>query len=264
MSNIEWTEQTWNPVTGCTRVSAGCDHCYAVQMTKRLGAMGKKKYEGLVNDGKQHFNGVVKMHEHTLVEPLKRKVPTLYFVNSMSDLFHPSVSEEFIAQVFETMQEANWHTFQILTKRPERAATLSARLPWPGNVWLGTTVEDERVKGRISDLRRTGAQIAFLSCEPLIGPLSRLPFSGIDWVITGGESGSKARPMDPDWVRGIRDRCVKYGVPYFFKQWGTIANNPDPQDPTAKKNGGTAKGGRMLDGRTWDEMPERVQKTSVG
>jgi protein gp37 len=224
-------------------------------MTRRLAAMGKDKYAGLVNQGKDHFNGVVKCHEDVLDQPLRRCKPTVYFVNSMSDLFHPAVPEAFIEQVFGVMRKASWHTFQILTKRPDRAASLSPSLPWPENVWLGATVEDSRVKHRIKDLRRTGSAVKFLSCEPLIGPLPRLPISGIHWVITGGESGGGARPVEADWIRQVRDRCVHYAVPHFFKQWGKLANNPNPHDPTAKRNGGTAKGGRMLDGRTWDEMP---------
>jgi protein gp37 len=222
--------------------------------------MGQEKYQGLVNQGKGHFNGVVKCHEDVLQQPLKRGKPTVYFVNSMSDLFHPGVPDEFIIRVFDMMQRAHWHTFQVLTKRPERAVELSPLLPWPTNVWLGTTVEDERVKHRIKHLRSTGAAIKFLSCEPLIGALPRLPLSGIDWVITGGESGSGARPMKLEWVRQIRDRCQRYGVPHFFKQWGQLANNPDPDDPTAKANGGKAKGGRLLDGRTWDEMPRYLDR----
>lgn len=257
-SRIEWTEATWNPITGCTRVSPGCDHCYAVRHTHRLESCGQAKYAGLTvlnRKGQRHFNGKVLCHEHELERPLAWGRPLVIFVNSMSDLFHPEVPDKFIRRVFETMEQADWHTFQILTKRPERAADLSPALPWPENIWLGTSVEDARVKERIRHLRQTGAAVKFLSCEPLIGPLPRLALSGIDWVITGGESGAGARPMAADWVRQIRNRCIDRGVPHFFKQWGQLANNPDPTDPTAKTNGGVAKGGRMLDGRTWDEMP---------
>lgn len=257
-SHIEWTGATWNPVTGCTRVSAGCDNCYAVRHTHRLEAFGQEKYAGLTvlnNKGQRHFNGRVLCHEAELSRPLSWRRPTLIFVNSMSDLFHREVPEDFIRRVFESMANADWHTFQVLTKRPERAADLSPALPWPENVWLGTSIEDQRVVDRVSHLKQTNAAVKFLSCEPLIGPLADLPLSEVDWVIAGGESGPRARSLDPEWLRDLRDRCVDDGVPFFFKQWGKQANNPAPSDPTAKKNGGSAKGGRMLDGETWDEMP---------
>ena len=257
-SGIEWTDATWNPVTGCTRVSAGCDNCYAVRTTRRLEACGQSKYAGLTvlnPRGERYFNGVVKCHEESLGIPQGWRTPRRVFVNSMSDLFHKGVPDEFIHRVIDEIRLCSWHTFQVLTKRPERAAALSAAIDWPPNLWLGTSVEDDRVLGRISHLRRTGAAVKFLSVEPLIGPIRRLPLSGIGWVIVGGESGPGARPMPASWVRDIRDRCLGAGVPFFFKQWGKASNNPDPNDPSAKSNGGTAKGGRMLDGRAWDEMP---------
>lgn len=258
-SSIEWTEATWNPVTGCTRVSAGCDNCYAVAMTKRLDAIGQEKYQGLVNPGKQHFNGVVKLHRDSLIIPLRRNKPTLYFVNSMSDLFHKEVPQKFIQAVFDVMAQTPHHTYQILTKRPDRMACIVPRLsvaddklysenPLP-NVWLGTSVENQATaEERIPFLQKTPAAVRFLSCEPLLGPLDLReylnPFASlgceIHWVIVGGESGWNARPMKKTWVRSIRKQCHDAGVAFFFKQWGG-----------AKKK----KAGRVLDGRTYDEMP---------
>lgn len=239
-SQIEWTDATWNPVTGCTRVSAGCDHCYAAKLTKRLAAMGQSKYIGLINPKKKHFNGVVKLHPDGLEQPLKWKKPQVIFVNSMSDLFHKDVPLDFIQEVFDIMRRADWHQFQILSKRSERLEELSPLIDWPENVWQGVSVEDESVAFRIDNLRRTGAFIKFLSLEPLLGAMPELPLEGIDWVIVGGESGPSARPMDPEWVREIREQCLDKGVPFFFKQWG--GRN--------KK-----RTGRLLDGRTWDQMP---------
>jgi len=259
-SKIEWTQATWNPVTGCSHASAGCDHCYAVRMTHRLAHMATDKYDGLTHlnaRGERHFNGVVRCHDDVVERPLSWNTPTTIFVNSMADLFHRKVPTAFIHRVFEVMAACPHHTFQVLTKRPERAAKLSAELPWRENIWMGTSVEDQRVVERIDHLRKTGADCRFLSVEPLIGPIPRLSVAGIGWVITGGESGPGARPVDAAWVRSLRDRCERYDVPHFFKQWGRLANNPDPLDPTAKQNGGSAKGGRLLDGRTWDEMPGR-------
>lgn len=221
-SSIEWTEATWNPVTGCTRASAGCDHCYAVFMTQRLARMGHVKYQGLVNPDKRHFNGVVKLHPETLGVPLRWKKPRTIFVNSMSDLFHRKVPDGFILQVFDVMRRAEWHQFQVLTKRPERAAALDLLIDWPANVWMGTSVEDARVRHRIDDLRRTSARVRFLSLEPLIGPLPDLNLDGIDWVIVGGESGRHARPMEAAWVKDIQDQCKKAGVAFFFKQLGSV------------------------------------------
>ncbi|MFA9478967.1 DUF5131 family protein [Phycisphaerales bacterium AB-hyl4] len=195
-TKIEWTEATWNPVTGCTRASAGCDNCYAVRHTHRLESCGQSKYTGLTvlnRQGRRHFNGVVKCHDADLSRPLQWKKPLVIFVNSMSDLFHPAVPADFIRRVFKVMEVCPHHTFQVLTKRPERAAELSPSLPWLDNIWLGTSVEDGRVTSRVDELRRTGAVIKFLSVEPLIGPIPVLPVAGIDWVITGGESGAKAQ-----------------------------------------------------------------------
>lgn len=230
-SSIEWTESTWNPVTGCTKISAGCKHCYAERMAKRLHAMGSKNYA----------NGfALTLQEHALDLPLRWKTPQTIFVNSMSDLFHKDVPEEFIQRVFQTMRAADWHQYQILTKRAERLRVLSSTLPWAPHIWMGVSVEDNRVVSRVDELRQTGAAVKFLSLEPLIGPLPDLTLEGIDWVIAGGESGPGARPMDPAWVREIRDRCVESGVPFFFKQWGGVNKK---------------KTGRVLDGRTWDELP---------
>jgi protein gp37 len=231
-SSIEWTEATWNPLTGCTKVSPGCKHCYAERMAKRLQGMNHPSY----------VNGFrLTLHERLLTLPLEWKKPRTIFVNSMSDLFHKDVPTEFIFRVFETMCQASQHRFQVLTKRPERAAALSLLLPWPENVWLGTSVETATYFSRIDDLRRSGAQVKFLSLEPLLGPLGGIELEGIDWVIVGGESGPKARPMDSSWVTEIRDICVARSVPFFFKQWGGVQKK---------------RTGRILEGRTWDEMPK--------
>lgn len=240
-SNIEWTQATWNPVSGCTRVSAGCDLCYAVALTRRLEAMGQEKYAGLVNPDKKHFNGRIRVHPDTLDIPLRWRKPRRVFVNSMSDLFHPNVPDEFIKEVFSIMVQADRHEFQLLTKRPERAAAMGAELPWPYNVWLGTSVEDERVISRVDELRSSPAKLKFLSLEPLIGPLSSLCVEGIDWVIVGGESGPGSRPISEEWVLDIRDLCLRQGVPFFFKQWGGVNKK---------------RTGRTLEGRTWDQFPE--------
>jgi len=241
-SRIEWTEATWNPVTGCDRVSAGCDNCYALALAKRLKAMGNPRYQ---TDGRPETSGPgfgVAMHHDALGLPLSWRKPRVVFVNSMSDLFHPKVSEEFITEVFGVMALCPQHTFQVLTKRPRRMVAVMERLhpePLP-NVWLGTSVESEDRMSRVDLLRRVPAAVRFLSLEPLLGPLPSLDLTGIGWVITGGESGPRARPIDPEWVRDIRDRCVEAGVPFFHKQWG----------------GRTPKaGGRDLDGEVWDEMP---------
>jgi len=232
---IEWTEYTWNPVTGCTRVSEGCLHCYAERMACRLQAMRNPNY----SDG-----FAVRLHEHMLVKPLSWKTPGLIFVNSMSDLFHEEVPEEYVRRVFEVMERAHWHRFQILTKRSRRLVELAHRLPWPANVWMGVTVESDRYVDRIDHLRSTPAATKFLSLEPLLGPLPRLDLGGIDWVIAGGESGPGARPMEPAWVRQVRDKCIEAGVPFFFKQWGGVRKKA---------------AGRVLDDRIWDEMPERMK-----
>jgi len=340
-SRIEWTDATWNPVTGCTRASEGCDNCYAVVMTKRLEAMGQEKYAGLVNLGKNHFNGVVRTHEDALLLPLTWKKPRQIFVNSMSDLFHKDVPFEFIDKVFAVMALCPQHVFQVLTKRPDRMAEyLNDRLQpgagetvgadrrsfisaecyrileeggecdpdkdanwteagshrrmgwaWPlPNVWIGSSVEDQvAADERIPHLLKCPAAVRFLSCEPLLGPVdlaltrsdrvahvlkSSSSFPGfastgkkeslIHWVICGGESGHKARPMHPDWARSLRDQCQAARVPFFFKQWGEFApgdqippaHSLDPQRPSGfTYRVGKKAAGRLLDGRTWDEVP---------
>ena len=231
-SSIEWTEVTWNPVTGCTKISHGCKFCYAERMAKRLRAMGVDKY-------RQGFS--VSVHESTLDEPLKWRKPRLVFVNSMSDLFHKSVPLSFIKSVFEVMNRASQHTFQVLTKRPRRVMALGGRLRWTPNIWLGASIESEMWMRRLDQLKATSAHTKFLSLEPLLGPLSGIPLQEIDWVIVGGESGPAARPMEADWVRDIRDNCLQSNVPFFFKQWGGVFKK---------------KTGRMLDNRIWDQMPE--------
>ena len=231
-SSIEWTEATWNPVTGCTKISEGCRNCYAARMAKRLKAMGNKRYS----------NGFKVTLHHDLIDiPLNWKKPKRIFVNSMSDLFHQDVPTSFIKDVFNTMNMGNWHHFQILTKRPERVLEIADELNWTPNIWLGVSVEDERVLHRIDVLKQIPAFIRFLSCEPLIGPLHNLRLEGIHWVIVGGESGPGARPMNPEWVRSIRDQCREQNVAFFFKQWGGVQKH---------------RTGRILDNRTWDEYPQ--------
>ncbi len=230
-SGIEWTEATWNPVTGCTKISPGCKHCYAERMAERLQAMRQPNYA---------HGFELTLQPHMLELPLRWKKPQTIFVNSMSDLFHPGVPLAYMREVFDVMARAHWHRFQILTKRAERLEELSPRLPWAPNVWMGVSVETARYTSRIDHLRGTGARVKFLSLEPLLGPLPGLDLSGIDWVIVGGESGPGARPMDPAWATDLRDQCQRASVPFFFKQWGG----------TNKK-----RAGRALDGRVWDEMP---------
>ena len=242
-SRIEWTQATWNPVTGCTRVSAGCDNCYAARMSYRLECMGNEAYTGLTvlnGHGRRHFNGVIKCHPDRLHEPRRWRKSRLVFVNSMSDLFHRDVPFSFIRDVFAVMNDCPQHTFQILTKRPEIAAKLAFRLDWTPNIWMGTSVEDRQVTHRIRDLERIRAKVRFLSLEPLLGPLPKLRISRMHWVIVGGESGPGARPMEAEWVRPIRDHCVAQGVPFFFKQWGGVNKK---------------KAGRVIDRRAWDQMP---------
>lgn len=230
-SSIEWTESTWNPLTGCAKISPGCQHCYAERMARRLQAMGHPNYA----------NGFrLTLHEHALELPLRWRRPQTIFVNSMSDLFHKEVPVEFIQRVFDVMSRAHWHRFQVLTKRAERLAELSSRLIWAGNIWMGVSVESQRYTSRIDRLRETGAAIKFLSLEPLLGLLPGLDLRGIDWVIVGGESGPGARPVQESWVLDIRDRCWQAGVPFFFKQWGGVNKK---------------KAGRELRGRIWNEMP---------
>jgi protein gp37 len=230
-STIEWTESTWNPVTGCDKISPGCRHCYAERMTLRLKAMGQPNYR----------NGFrLTTHESTLNLPLEWKKPQTIFVNSMSDLFHEGVPPEFIVKTFEVMNSAHWHRYQILTKRSERLLKLSSELPWADHIWMGVSVENQDFQYRIDHLRQTGAKVKFLSLEPLLGPLPGLNLDSIDWVIVGGESGPGARPMKQEWVMEIKEQCLAVGIPFFFKQWGGINKK---------------KAGRLLEGRTWDEMP---------
>jgi protein gp37 len=231
-SHIEWTDSTWNPITGCNKISPGCKNCYAERMAKRLKLMGAERYR----------NGFqLTLHTDVVELPLQWKKPRTIFVNSMSDLFHERVPADFILKVFETMQAAHWHTFQILTKRSERLASLARALPWPKNVWMGVSVESQDYTFRIDHLRTVPAAVRFLSVEPLLSEITRLPLKGIDWVIVGGESGPKCRPMKAEWAREIRDACLKQEIPFFFKQWGGVRKKST---------------GRILDGRTWDEMPE--------
>jgi len=230
-SGIEWTESTWNPVTGCTKVSPGCKHCYAKRMAKRLRAMGQANYA----------NGFeLTLQPHMLELPLRWKKPQTVFVSSMSDLFHDGVPIEYVRRVFDVMRRAHWHRFQVLTKRAERLARLAPELEWTENVWMGVSVETDRYRHRIDLLRSTPARVKFLSLEPLLGPLHDLDLEGIDWMIVGGESGPKARPMEGAWVTDLRDQCRRAGVPFFFKQWGG-------------KN--KKKAGRVLQWRTWSQMP---------
>ncbi|MFZ0964667.1 MAG: phage Gp37/Gp68 family protein [Terriglobia bacterium] len=234
-STIEWTESTWNPLTGCDKVSPGCKHCYAERMSHRLQAMGQPNYS----------NGFkLTLHEQALELPLRWKKPQTIFVNSMSDLFHKSVPVAFVLRAFDVMRRADWHQYQILTKRSDRLLELSPKLPWMPHMWMGVSVESEKYTFRIDHLRQTAAKVKFLSLEPLLGPLYDLDLERIDWVIAGGESGPGARRMDPEWVTGIRDQCVKANVPFFFKQWGGVSKK---------------KAGRKLEGKTWDQMPDTFQ-----
>lgn len=233
-SQIEWTEATWNPVTGCNKISPGCKHCYAERLSKRLKAMGQANYK----------NGFkLTMQPQMLEVPLRWKKPQTIFVNSMSDLFHKDIPLEYIKRVFDVMKRAHWHRFQVLTKRADRLAELSSELEWASNIWMGVSVENQKYVPRIDDLRKTGAMTKFLSLEPLLGPLKNLDLSEIDWVIVGGESGYGARPMLVNWVTDIRKQCQKAGVAFFFKQWGGFNKK---------------KTGRMLEGKTWDEMPSKL------
>lgn len=239
-SSIEWTGATWNPVTGCTKISAGCKHCYAERMAGRLHAMGQVNYR----------NGFkLTLQPQMLGMPLRWKKPQTIFVNSMSDLFHKDVPAGYILEVFDVMRQAHWHRFQVLTKRADRLAEIDRFLDWPPNVWMGVSVEAEAFMPRIDFLRRTGARLKFLSLEPLLGPLPTLDLRDIHWVIVGGESGPGARPMETDWVTDIRDQCQRSGVAFFFKQWGGWNKK---------------KTGRVLGGRTWDEMPDVFKDKSNG
>ena len=239
-TTIEWTEATWNPTTGCDRTSPGCDHCYALTLARRLKAMGNPKYQV---DGDPRTSGPgfgLTLHREHLDVPKRWSAPRTIFVNSMSDLFHPDVPDSFINDVFAVISDTPRHTYQILTKRSKRLAALAETLAWPDNLWMGVSVESARYKFRIDDLRETPAAIKFLSIEPLLAPVGKLDLNGIKWVIVGGESGPKARPVEYKWIVDIRDQCIANGIPFFFKQWG----------------GRTPKsGGRELDGREWDEIP---------
>lgn len=235
-SRIEWTQCTWNPVTGCTKISPGCLNCYAERMARRLQAMGQPNYR----------NGFrVTLHPHTLEMPLHWRQPRTVFVNSMSDLFHEDVPLEFIQQIFDVMRRMPQHRFQILTKRSGRLSQLATDLPWAENIWMGVTVESSDYIARIHDLRETDAAIKFISFEPLLAPIAKCDLGGIDWVIVGGESGPGARPMDRQWVVDIRDRCLAANVPFFFKQWGGV---------NKKRNG------RSLDNITWNELPDAITR----
>lgn len=231
ISGIEWTDATWNPVTGCTKISPGCKNCYAERLALRLRKMRNRRYQ----------NGFsVTLHPDQLNLPLRWTKPKMIFVNSMSDLFHEAVPESHILRAFEVMQKANWHIFQILTKRAERLSRLAPALPWPSNIWQGVSVENQTYTKRVFYLQKVPAAVRFLSVEPLLGPIARLPLDGMHWVIVGGESGPRHREIKPEWIRQIRSQCLALGIPFFFKQWGGM---------TAKS------GGRILDGRTWDQMP---------
>jgi protein gp37 len=233
-SRIEWTECTWNPVTGCSKISTGCKHCYAERMALRLQAMGQPNYR----------NGFhVTIHQHMLDLPLRWRNPKKIFVNSMGDIFHQLVPYDFVAESFGVMTKAAQHQFQLLTKRSLRLWQLASDLPWPENIWVGVTVETADYLERIDHLRQTGAAVKFVSFEPLLGPIPDINLEGINWVIAGGESGPGARPIEVDWVRNIREQCVEQNVPFFFKQWGGV---------NKKKNG------RSLDGRTWNALPQQA------
>ena len=237
-SAIEWTETTWNPLTGCKKISPGCKRCYAERMSMRLKAMGQRNYR----------NGFdLTLHEHMLDAPLKWKKPQTIFVNSMSDLFQEDVPLDFIQRAFATMKAAHWHRFQVLTKRSDRLRKLNDAIEWPPNVWMGVSVENSKYQFRIDDLRATGAVIKFLSLEPLLGPLSNLDLTGIDWAIVGGESGPGARRVEREWIADLRDQCAVAGVSFFFKQWGGVNKK---------------KSGRTLDGRKHDDMPRIVSARS--
>ncbi len=250
-SAIEWTDATWNPVTGCTEVSPGCDHCYARTFAERWRGIPGHPYE-------QGFD--LRLWPERLNNPLRWKKPRRIFVNSMSDLFHKDVPDEFILQVFTVMAQASWHTFQVLTKRPARLARLVPKItatltqetnqtiPWPAHIWLGVSVETLRYKWRVDELRKVPASIRFVSAEPLLDALQELDLWGIDWLIAGGESGPGHRPCNPKWIRELRDKCQREDVAFFFKQWGGRA---------------PSSGGRLLDGRTWDEYPQRSNETII-
>ncbi|MFI6407860.1 DUF5131 family protein [Streptomyces sp. NPDC050548] len=247
-STIEWTEATWNPTTGCDRISKGCDNCYALVLAKRLKAMGSPKYQ---NDGDPRTSGPgfgLTIHNQALGIPYTWKAPRTVFVNSMSDLFHARVPVSYVKDIFDVMRDTPQHTYQILTKRSRRMRKLGDQLDWPSNVWMGVTVESAEFNWRIKDLRETPANIRFLSCEPLLGPLGAIDLEGIGWVIAGGESGKGHRPIDERWITELRDQCIDTQVPFFFKQWGGVKPK---------------SGGRILQGRTWDEYPDVKPRVAV-
>jgi protein gp37 len=230
-SQIEWTDATWNPVTGCTKISPGCKHCYAERLSRRLQLMGQANYR----------NGFkLTLQSQMLDLPMRWRTPKRIFVNSMSDLFHRDVPTDYIKRVFDAMKRAHWHQYQVLTKRSERVLELSNELEWSPQIWMGVSVETDKYKHRIDDLRETGAHVKFVSLEPLLSSLGKLNLRGIDWAIVGGESGPGARPLNAEWVTEIRDQCIRSGVAFFFKQWGGVQKS---------------KTGRTLEGRTWDQMP---------
>lgn len=235
-SKIEWTETTWNPVTGCSKISDGCRNCYAERLAKRLQAMGNPRY-------KNGFD--ITFHHDLLKSPLSWKTPRIIFVNSMSDLFHEKIPLSFIKEVFDVMAEADRHVFQVLTKRSRRMAELAGELTWPKNVWMGVTVESQKYTHRISDLLKVPAHVRFLSVEPMLSPISFTSLKNIDWVIVGGESGPGCRDMEAEWVRLVRAQCLTSRVPFFFKQWGGVRKKST---------------GRLLDGRTWDGMPNQLTR----
>jgi len=256
-SSIEWTQATWNPVVGCRKVSSGCAHCYAERMAKRLAGMARAALDRGANPGRAAnyldvlderggWSGRVFLDYSALEDPVAWRLPRTVFVNSMSDLFFEEVPFGFVRQVFAVMNRCRQHVFQVLTKRPAIAAKLSTRLHWTPNIWMGTSIENASMLDRVGYLRRTGARIKFLSVEPLLGPIPSLPLNDIDWVIVGGESGPGARPIRPEWVRQIRDRCLERGIAFFFKQWGGVDKS---------------RAGRRIDGRVWDEMPARMRQT---
>lgn len=235
-TKIEWTDTTWNPMTGCSPISDGCKNCYAIKMARRLKAMGNRRYR----------NGfAVTLHPDLLDAPLSWKKPRMIFVNSMGDMFHEDVPLEYIQQVFATMEKTSQHTFQVLTKRSSRMAELAARLPWPKNVWMGVTIESEKYLYRAENLKKTPAAVKFISVEPMIGPVSEIDLQGIDWVIVGGESGAQARTIEKEWAIAVRDKCTASAIPFFFKQWG---------GPNKKKSG------KILDGKIWDQFPLNAAK----
>jgi protein gp37 len=274
-SSIEWTEATWNPTTGCNRTSPGCDNCYALTLSRRLKAMGNPKYQ---NDGDSRTSGPgfgLTLHPEQLDLPHRWAAPRVIFVNSMSDLFHPSVPLTFIREVFEVMRDTPRHTYQVLTKRSARLEKVGTELSWPSNIWMGVSIESNKYVFRADHLRQVPAAVRFISAEPLLGSLSDLSLTGIDWLIAGGESGNGSRPMHPIWARQLRDRCSQEGTAFFFKQWGSwapvegnrsvfleangdivaksVPNNPEVVKLSRVKR---SQAGRHLDGKTWDEMPE--------